>query len=80
MLSNKLDFPAKVCSPTDQPMFGNDTIDIYAKSYVNKLVSFNFDLDQIYTDQTREEAMKKIVQYILMNDELIKGKISRLKI
>ena len=61
-------------------MNGADSVNDYAKSYVDKLVLVNFDLDQIYTDQMKEEATKKVVQDILMDDELIKGKVSRLEI
>ena len=61
-------------------MNGADSVNDYAKSYVDKLVLLNFDLDQIYTDQMKEEATKKVVQDILMDDELIKGKVSRLEI
>ena len=61
-------------------MNGADSVNDYAKSYVDKLVLFNFDLNQIYIDQMKEEATKKVVQDILMDDELIKGKVSRLEI
>ena len=80
ILNNKFNISANICSSSEEPMNGTDSIDDYAKSYVDKLVMLNFDLDQIYKDQTKAEDSKKIVKDILMDDELIKGKVSRLEI
>lgn len=80
LINNKFNIPENICSSTDETMNGTDSINDFAKSYVDKLVLFNFDLDLIYTDQTKEKATKKMVQDILMGDELIKGNLSCLEV